>query len=90
MAIDLLAKVKLSTGEVGRVGDVGKTVIRELEPDTTEDQMEYNFFYSTDVVESGPVSIGEISNIQVEPSFDEETGVINAGDSIIYGTGDLL
>lgn len=91
MATDFIAKVKLDTGEVGRIGDVGKTVIRKLEPDTTEDQMEYNFFYATDVVESdAPASIGEISNIQVEPSFNDETDVINEGDSIVYSTGDLL
>lgn len=91
MATDFIAKVKLDTGEVGRIGDVGKTVIRKLEPDTTEDQLEYNFFYATDVVESDePSAIGEISNIQVEPSFNAETDTINEGDSIIYSTGDLL
>lgn len=91
MAVDILAKVKLATGEVGRIGDVGKTVIRTLTPDVTADTMEANFFYATDVT-LAPIaaSVGEIKNIQVESSFDEENETLNAGDSVIYRTGDLL
>lgn len=91
MAVDVLAKVKLATGEVGRIGDVGKTVIRKLTPDVTADNMEANFFYATDVTLAPIVTgIGEIKNIQVESSFDEKNEVLNEGDSVIYRTGDLL
>lgn len=91
MAVDVLAKVKLATGEVGRIGDVGKTVIRKLTPDVTADNMEVNFFYATDVTLAPIVTgIGEIKNIQVESSFDEKNEVLNEGDSVVYRTGDLL
>lgn len=89
MAVDFLAKVKLPDGGVGRIGDVGKTAVRELGPDATEDDLEHNFFYATDVVDV-PNAIGEISNIQVEPSFDIEHDTLNEGDSVVYSTGDLL
>ena len=89
MAVDFLAKVKLTTGEVGRIGDVGKTAVKELGPDATEDDLEHNFFYATDVVDT-PNTIGEISNIQVERSFDPKRDQLKAGDSVVYVTGDLL
>lgn len=89
MAVDFLAKVKLPDGGVGRIGDVGKTAIKELGPDATEADLEQNFFYSTDVVDV-PNAIGEIRNIQVERSFDPEHDTLNEGDSVVYSTGDLL
>lgn len=91
MAVDVLAKVKLASGEVGRIGDVGKTVIRTLTPGVTADTMEVNFFYATDV-KLAPIAagIGEIKNIQVESSFDEKNETLNEGDSVVYRTGDLL
>lgn len=91
MAKDVLAKVKLNTGEVVRVGDVGKTVVRKMTAETTIDNMEYNFFYSMDVEDAPPTvaALGEISNIQVEPSEDA-VDELQAGDSVIYGTGDLF
>ena len=46
--------------------------------------MEANF-YATDVT-LAPIaaSVGEIKNIQVESSFDQENETLNAGDSVIY------
>lgn len=89
MVVDFLAKVKLPDGGVGRIGDVGKTAVKELGPDATEADLEHNFFYSTDVVDV-PNGIGEIRNIQVERSFDPEHDTLNEGDSVVYSTGDLL
>lgn len=71
MAIDVLAKVKLDTGEYGRVGDVGKTAIRKLEPDMTEDQIEYNFLYAFDLENSSPDPITVRTEDKTEKASEE-------------------
>lgn len=90
MAQDAIAYFKSSNGEVARVGDVGKTVIRQMFSTYTIDDLEVNFFYSTDVADSPEsTSVGEINNIQIEPSMPEGRE-LKAGDAIIFGSEDLF
>lgn len=72
-----------------RVGDVGKTVIRDLPPDPTIDDLEEFYFYTTDAP-ANEGYIGEINNIQVEPVLNTTPEDMEAGDAISYVAYDLL
>lgn len=72
-----------------RVGDVGKTVIRDLPPDPTIDDLEEFYFYTTDAP-ANEGFIGEINNIQVEPVLNKDPEEMEAGDAISYVAYDLL
>lgn len=72
-----------------RVGDMGKTVIRDLPPDPTIDDLEEFYFYTTDAP-ANEGYIGEINNIQVEPVLDKTPEEMEAGDAISYVAYDLL
>lgn len=72
-----------------RVGDVGKTVIRDLPPDPTIDDLEEFYFYTTDAP-ANEGYIGEINNIQVEPVLNTTPEDMKAGDAISYVAYDLL
>ena len=72
-----------------RVGDVGKTVIRDLPPDPTIDDLEEFYFYTTDAP-ANEGFIGEINNIQVEPVLNTTPEDMEAGDAISYVAYDLL
>lgn len=88
--IDSLFVVKTKTGEAIRVGDVGKTVVRDLPPDATEDTLEPYFFYSKEHKGVSSLSLGEVNNIQVEPSWSGNEAQLDGGDAIVYGSDDLL
>lgn len=72
-----------------RVGDTGKTVIRDLPPDPTIDDLEEFYFYTTDAP-ANEGYIGEINNIQVEPVLNTTPEDMKAGDAISYVAYDLL
>lgn len=72
-----------------RVGDMGKTVIRDLPPDPTIDDLEEFYFYTTDAP-ANEGYIGEINNIQVEPVLNKTPEEMEAGDAISYVAYDLL
>lgn len=76
MAEDYLARVKLSTGEIGRIGDVGKTAIKPLTPDITADNMEVNFFYAVSAQQSPPIT----KTVSKEKEPESRTVVYKAGD----------
>lgn len=83
--------MKLQSGEIVRVGDVGKTVVRprpqdELNPDSYEPF----FFYGRTVDVSTAGYIGEINDIQVEPNARPTNENVKAGQTIVYNSGDLL
>lgn len=89
MAKDCLFKVKLNDGTVAQVGDVGKSVVRDLGDITDVNDLEPNFFYARDYNGEEAFSLGEISNIQVEPSWSGAEPLEN-GDAVVFGTNDLL
>lgn len=89
MAEDCLLKFKTNDGHVVRVGDIGKSVVRDLGAITDANDLEPNFFYARDYDES-TATLGEISNIQVEPSWSGDAETLKAGDAIAFGTLDLL
>lgn len=88
--IDTILYTKTAEGQAVRVGDVGKSVIRTLPESPTIDDLEEHYFYTTPVSTDQAGFIGEINNIQVEPALNKDPEAMEAGDAIIYGTGDLL
>lgn len=90
MVEDTILKLKLSDDHVVQVGDMGKTVVRSMDGVTSADDMAPNFFYARDYDEDGAASLGEIKNIQVEPEWDGDVSKLNAGDTFVYSTPNLL
>lgn len=86
--VDTILFTKIGEQAV-RVGDVGKTVIRDLPPDPTIDDLEEFYFYTTDAP-ANEGYIGEINNIQVEPVLNTTPEDMKAGDAISYVAYDLL
>lgn len=86
--VDTILFTKIGEQAV-RVGDVGKTVIRDLPPDATTDSLEEFYFYTTDAP-ANEGYIGEINNIQVEPVLNKNPEDMEAGDAISYVAYDLL
>lgn len=86
--VDTILFTKIGEQAV-RVGDVGKTVIRDLPPDATIDDLEEFYFYTTDAP-ANEGYIGEINNIQVEPVLNKTPEEMEAGDAISYIAFDLL
>lgn len=86
--VDTILFTKIGEQAV-RVGDVGKTVIRDLPPDPTIDDLEEFYFYTTDAP-ANEGYIGEINNIQVEPVLNKNPEDMEAGDAISYVAYDLL
>lgn len=86
--VDTILFTKIGEQAV-RVGDVGKTVIRDLPSDATIDDLEEFYFYTTDAPANGGY-IGEINNIQVEPVLNKTPEEMEAGDAISYVAFDLL
>lgn len=86
--VDTILFTKIGEQAV-RVGDVGKTVIRDLPSDATIDDLEEFYFYTTDAP-ANEGYIGEINNIQVEPVLNKTPEEMEAGDAISYVAFDLL
>ena len=86
--VDTILFTKIGEQAV-RVGDVGKTVIRDLPPDATVDSLEEFYFYTADAP-ANEGYIGEINNIQVEPVLNKNPEDMEAGDAISYVAYDLL
>lgn len=86
--VDTILFTKIGEQAV-RVGDVGKTVIRDLPPNATIDSLEEFYFYTTDAP-ANEGYIGEINNIQVEPVLNKNPEDMEAGDAISYVAYDLL
>lgn len=86
--VDTILFTKIGEQAV-RVGDVGKTVIRDLPSDATIDDLEEFYFYTTDAP-ANEGFIGEINNIQVEPVLNKNPEEMEAGDAISYVAYDLL
>lgn len=86
--VDTILFTKIGEQAV-RVGDVGKTVIRDLPSDATIDDLEEFYFYTTDAP-ANEGFIGEINNIQVEPVLNKTPEEMEAGDAISYVAFDLL
>ena len=90
MTKDSLFTMKLQSGEIVRVGDVGKTVVRPHPQDNDPDNYEPFFFYGRTVDTSTAGYIGEINDIQVEPNARPTDENVKAGQTIVYNSGDLL
>ena len=90
MAEDAILKLKTSDGHIVQVGDMGKSIVRSMDGVASADDMELNFFYSRDFEGTEGNMLGEISNIQVEPTWNGDTTTLKAGDAIAFGTDDLL
>lgn len=91
MEKDTLLSLKLKTGEIVRVGDVGKTVVRPMPSQPADpDSYEPFFFYGRTVDVSQAGYIGEINDIQVEPNARPTDENMKAGQTIVYNSGDLL
>lgn len=88
--IDGMLVTKTSTGEAVRVGDTGKTVVRDLPPDASIDNIEPYFFYAKEHTGIDPNTLSEITNIQVEPEWTENVSQLDKGDAMIYNADDLL
>lgn len=97
--IDSLMAWRNPDGDVCRVGDRGKTVVRDWPTETfnaaTADDFEENFFYMLEDPSGGGGTghtgmIGEISQINVEPKLNKPIEEMVAGEAIAYVTGDLL
>lgn len=86
--VDTILFTKIGEQAV-RVGDVGKTVIRDLPENPTIDSLEEFYFYTTDAP-ANEGYIGEINNIQVEPVLNKDPEDMEAGDAISYVAYDLL
>lgn len=86
--VDTILFTKIGEQPV-RVGDVGKTVIRDLPENPTIDSLEEFYFYTTDAP-ANEGYIGEINNIQVEPVLNKRPEDMEAGDAISYVAYDLL
>lgn len=91
MATDSILVTKLSTGQTVRVGDMGKTVIKPMPAEAENaDSYEPYFFYGRVVDDSNAGYIGEINDIQVEPTAQPTDDNVKAGQTIVYNSGDLL
>lgn len=97
--IDSLMVWRNPDGDVCRVGDRGKTVVRDWPTETfntaTAEDFEENFFYMLEDPNGGGGTghtgmIGEISQINVEPKLNKPIEDMVAGEAIAYVTGDLL
>lgn len=96
--IDSLMAWRNPDGDVCRVGDRGKTVVRDWPTETfnaaTADDFEENFFYMLEAPSGGGGTgtgmIGEINQINVEPKLNKPIEEMVAGEAIAYVTGDLL
>ena len=86
--IDTILFTKIGDKAV-RVGDTGKTVIRDLPENSTIDDLEEFYFYTADAP-ANEGFIGEINNIQVEPVLNKDPDDMEAGDAISYVAYDLL
>lgn len=86
--VDTILFTKIGEQAV-RVGDVGKTVIRDLPENPTINSLEEFYFYTTDAP-ANEGYIGEINNIQVEPVLNKDPEDMEAGDAISYVAYDLL
>lgn len=90
MAEDAILKLKTNDGHIVQVGDMGKSMVRSMDGVTSADDMELNFFYSRDYEGEQGAMLGEIKNIQVEPEWDGDVSKLNAGDTFVYSTPNLL
>lgn len=90
MAEDAILKLKTNDGHIVQVGDMGKSIVRSMDGVASADDMELNFFYSRDYEGTEGAVLGEISNIQVEPEWDGDVSKLNAGDTFVYSTPNLL
>lgn len=90
MAEDCILKLKTSDGHIVQVGDMGKSIVRSMEGVASADDMELNFFYSRDYEGTEGAMLGEISNIQVEPEWDGNVSKLQAGDTFVFSTPNLL
>ena len=97
--IDSLMAWRNPAGDVCRVGDTGKTVVRDWPADTFNtakaEDFEENFLYMLEDPNGGGGTghtgmIGEISQINVEPKLNKPIEEMVAGEAIAYVTGDLL
>lgn len=86
--VDTILFTKIGEQAV-RVGDVGKTVIRDLPENPNIDDLEEFYFYTADAP-ANEGFIGEINNIQVEPVLNKTPEEMEAGDAISYVAYDLL
>ena len=97
--IDSLMAWRNPDGDVCRVGDRGKTVVRDWPAETFNtakaEDFEENFLYMLEDPNgggggSGTSMVGEINNINVEPKLNKPIEEMVAGEAIAYVTGDLL
>lgn len=96
--IDSLMAWRNPDGDVCRVGDRGKTVVRDWPAETFNtakaEDFEENFLYMLEDPNGGGTGhtgmIGEISQINVEPKLNKPIEEMVAGEAIAYVTGDLL
>lgn len=97
--IDSLMAWRNPDGDVCRVGDRGKTVVRDWPAETFNtakaEDFEENFLYMLEDPSGGGGTghtgmIGEISQINVEPKLNKPIEEMVAGEAIAYVTGDLL
>ena len=90
MVEDTILKLKINDDHIVQVGDMGKSIVRSMDGVSTADDMELNFFYSRDYEGEEGAMLGEIRNIQVEPEWDGDVLKLNAGDTFVYSTPNLL
>lgn len=90
MVEDAILRLRTSDDHTVQVGDMGKSIVRSMEGVTSADDMELNFFYSRDYEGNEGAMLGEISNIQVEPEWDGDVSKLNAGDTFVFSTPNLL
>lgn len=93
--MDCVAKIKLSTGEVARVGDMGHSHVKPWPAanlnDAQLEDFDPNYFYMLEAIGGGGSAgtLGEITTIQVEPeNSDVET--MKAGEAFAYEITDLF
>lgn len=93
--MDCIAKIKLSTGEVARIGDMGHSHVKEWPTDNlndaTLDDFDPNYFYMLEAVGGGGTAstLGEITNIQVDPE-NSDVSTMKAGEAFAYEITDLF
>lgn len=90
MVEDVILRLRTSDDHTVQVGDMGKSIVRSMDGVASADDMEVNFFYSRDYEGKDGAMLGEISNIQVEPEWDGDVSKLNAGDTFVYSTPNLL
>ena len=97
--IDSLMAWRNPDGDVCRVGDRGKTVVRDWPAETFNtakaEDFEENFLYMLEDPNGGGGgtsvgTLGEINSINVEPKLNKPIEEMVAGEAIAYVTGDLL